>query len=663
MLIEYVEVKNFRSLLDEKLHLEDLTALVGANGAGKSTFLKALELFYAPSQSIKQDDYYDKDASEPINISVTYKNLSDDAAQLFSPYLQDGKLVVEFVIEWNDGKPSFKYYGSSLQNSDFVQVKKASSATGKIALYKELRTTEKYLDLPVCKSQGAVMEELEKWETENITQCSRMRDDGQFFGIKNVAKGYLGRFSQFLFIPAVRDAIGDAEDAKNSTFSRLMELVVKSVVARKQEFIDLKNKTEEKYKEIMNPEKLTELNVLQEQMNETIKIFVPNAGIGLSWFPVGSINMPPPQADIKLIEDGFESSVEKTGHGLQRAFILTLLQHLAMEQVKPDDNSGELKSSLLPTLILAIEEPEIYQHPNRQRHLAKILKQLAHGKTPGVAENTQVIYCTHSPYFVGIDRINQIRLFRKEINGTDKPKITRVVDTNLDEIALDVWIADGKRGQQYTGDSLIPRLHAIMTPWMNEGFFADVNVLVEGEDDRAAILGVAKSMGHELESEGFSIIPCGGKTNIDRPYVIFKRLGIPTYIVWDSDCGKGETEGKCETCGKSFDSKANPEENKRLLRLVNHPEEEWPECIEDGFACFKDKLESALYNEIGADIFEKCLKECQLKYGISKKNYAIKNPNVITEVVAEAKKLGKSSDSIEKIVNKIINLRKLKEAV
>ena len=30
-----------------------------------------------------------------------------------------------------------------------------------------------------------------------------------------------------------------------------------------------------------------------------------------------------------------------------------------------------------------------------------------------------------------------------------------------------------------------------MTPWMGEGFFADVVVLVEGEDDRAAILGYA----------------------------------------------------------------------------------------------------------------------------------------------------------------------------
>ena len=196
-----------------------------------------------------------------------------------------------------------------------------------------------------------------------------------------------------------------------------------------------------------------------------------------------------------------------------------------------------------------------------------------------------------------------------------------------------------------------------MTPWMNEGFFADVNVLVEGEDDRAAILGVAKAMGYEMESEGISVIPCGGKTNIDRPYILFTKLGIPTYIIWDSDYGKSETSGKCELCEKSLDSKADPAENMRLLRLICHVEEEWPAYVEDGFACFKDKLESTLCEEIGVDAFEKSLAECQSKYGIPKKRHALKNPNIITDVIEETKKLGKSSRSLENIVNKILKLK------
>ncbi|MFZ1720043.1 MAG: ATP-dependent endonuclease [Candidatus Moraniibacteriota bacterium] len=656
MLIESVLIKNYRSLLDEEVYLEDLTALVGANGTGKSTFLKALEIFYAFSQSIKQDDYYNKDTSSPIVVAVTYKKLSEEAKRLFGSYLQDDKLTIELVIDWTDGKPSFKYHGASLQNPDFASVRNASSARDKKEKYVELKKNEKYQRLPDWKNQTTVIE-LDKWENENRTQCVRMRDDGQFFGFKSVAKGYLGKFSQFLFIPAVRNAGIDIEDGKSSTFSRLMDLVVRSVLVRKEEYVKLKNKTEEKYKEIMDPEKLTELKVLEKQMTETMKIYVPNAQVGLNWLPLAGITMPMPQADIKLIEDGFESSVEKTGHGLQRAFILTLLQHLAMEQVKSAKTDEGVTETDLPTLILAIEEPEIYQHPNRQRHLAKILRQLADGKMPGVADNTQIIYCTHSPHFVGIDRIDQIRLFRKLVNEVEKPKITKVIHTTLDEVALASWEADGKRGQQYTGASLIPRLHAIMTPWMNEGFFADANILVEGEDDRAAILGTAKAMGHELEGDGFSIIPCGGKTNIDRPYIIFTKLGIPTYIVWDGDYGKGETSGACELCGKA-DGKANPDENKKLLRLVGSIEEEWPAYIEDKFSCFKDKLESTLCEEIGTVEFERILVECQKKYGVTKKKHAIKNPNIVTDIITSAKAAGESSASLEKVVNRILSLKK-----
>ena len=116
-----------------------------------------------------------------------------------------------------------------------------------------------------------------------------------------------------------------------------------------------------------------------------------------------------------------------------RSLILTMLQHLALAQVKvssleikedaeqsaegmQETGMGEDNNSL-PNLVLAIEEPELFQHPNRQRHIAEILMQLAKGNIPGVANKTQIIYGTHSPLFVGIDRIEQIRLLRKIGNG------------------------------------------------------------------------------------------------------------------------------------------------------------------------------------------------------------------------------------------------------
>ena len=57
MIIEEVHVKNFRSILDESLPCDCLTALVGRNGAGKSAFLRALEMFYEPSTKVIAEDF------------------------------------------------------------------------------------------------------------------------------------------------------------------------------------------------------------------------------------------------------------------------------------------------------------------------------------------------------------------------------------------------------------------------------------------------------------------------------------------------------------------------------------------------------------------------------------------------------------------------------
>ena len=116
--------------------------------------------------------------------------------------------------------------------------------------------------------------------------------------------------------------------------------------------------------------------------------------------------------------------------------------------------------------------------------MASVPLKLSRGAIPGVAKRTQVLYSTHSPLFVGLDRFEQIRLLRKADDIGGKPRVTKAVRAELDAVAEEIWVAGGSQGSKYTADTLRPRLQAVMTPWVNEGFFADVAVLVEGEDDR-----------------------------------------------------------------------------------------------------------------------------------------------------------------------------------
>ena len=640
MLIKRVQAKHFRCINNEILNCENLTALVGANGSGKSTFLKALNLFYEASPKLDSRDCYGGDQGKPIEISITFTELGPEEKDRFASYLEGDELTVERVFTFPEGKLQHKYYGSRLGIPDFRTVRGAPNATEARREYQSLKSG-KYGDLPEWSSRDQALGALKEWEQTHQEQCSRGRDDGQFFGFTEVAQGFLGKFTRLIYVPAVRDAGSDADEGKDSPVKEIVDLVVRNSLATHSSIQALKEETKRRYDEIVNPSNLGELRVLQEQLNRTLGTYVADAKVELDWLPSSEVQLPLPKTDVTLSEDGYPCTVNRSGHGLQRAFILTMLQHLAIAKAMPDEAAQEATKER-SDLILCIEEPEVYQHPNRQRHFASLLLNLSKGTIEGVARKTQVIYSTHSPMFVGLDRFDQVRLFRKIPGETDKPKCSKVAEVTMNQIADALWKICGSLGERWTGSSLLPRLQPIMTPWMNEGFFADVVVLVEGEDDLAAILGTAKSKGISLEALGISVIPCMGKANLDRPALIFGALGIPVYLIWDSDEGGQEDTSKT---------------NRILLRVAGEAESDYPSGVKESFACFKVNLETTLREELGAGVFDGIIAELQATFGVASPKDCMKKPTVVSELIIRAKSKGHKSPSIELILDKILELQ------
>ncbi|NIK89923.1 energy-coupling factor transporter ATP-binding protein EcfA2 [Rhizomicrobium palustre] len=655
MIVQEIGVRNYRSLKDEKISCDTLTALVGPNGAGKSCFIRALDLFYSPSPNLSRDDFYNHDISSDIEIAITFTALTERENSRFSSRVQNGILPVVRVLSLTS-RNTGRYYGFVRQFPGFAGLR-ALSGREQINFYREFRKSDEWKDvLPVATSGAAVAEALDQWEFEHQGFLEVGRDDGQFIGFENVARGYLSDATKFIFIPAIRDAADDVREGKASPITQLMDLVVRSTLATNEEIATLKAETQKKYVELTNPGNLPALGLLAENLSGTLHQYYEETDVKLRWLPPDEFSLPLPKADVRLFEDNLDIPVSKVGHGLQRAFILSLLQHLAIARapVAATETNAETVSEVGPTegelnLIFGIEEPEIYQHPNRQRHFAKVLLELTKNAIPGVAARTQIIYATHSPLMVGIDRFDNIRRITRIQAEAEMPKVSRAAQTTWDEVAEIVWIANGEPLPKYTGATIRPRVVSLMTPWMNEGFFADATVLVEGEDDRAALLGAALAIGIDLESRGYAVIPCNGKTNLDRCKTIFEKLGIPTFILWDSDFHLlGKDKADAENAIK---------QNRTLLRLVGHQEEDWPSIIENRFACFKDCLEVTLRNEIGAEVFDALLADVQTRYAISKRKYALKNPLVISEVLKSAASDACTSKTLNDIVNAIVQLK------
>lgn len=651
MIIKSVQVRNFRSILDETLDCEPLTVLVGANGSGKSAFLRALDVFYTPDAKYGPQDFYSEDTSDPITITVTFGNLAEEERKLFPKYVHADTLRVEKELGWGQGSRSQRYWGVALQLPDFQAVRTPDKFADKRTAYRQLVESGKYAGLPSTVRSIADLEAaLDGFEQAHPEQCQLIREPTQFFGYKEVGGTRLERFTQFCLVPAVRDASEDATEGRGAVISELMELVVRSALAQRQDLAELRERTQEEYGQIVDEAKLGELQTLQSDLSNTLSTYAPGTSVDLRWQRGEGVQIRMPVADVRLVEDDYPAAVGSAGHGLQRAFIMTLLEHLAAaEAPKIEVAEGSettpttTKSRAELNLVLAIEEPELYQHPNRQRHLASVLLDLAEGQIKGVAAQMQVIYSTHSPLFVGIERFNRIRLLRKVSTSEGKPRQTKVFRTGLCEVkkALED-AAQGPKGT-YTEEALVARLRALMTPWVNEGFFADVAVLVEGEDDRAAVLGAARARRLNLESLGISVIPCMSKNNLDRPAAIFMGFGMPVFLIWDSDYGKKGSK---------------PEDNHRLLRLCGEPiQEDWPDRVGQNFACFKVDLETTLEAELGEEVFNGLLDKCREEFSIAKREQALKNPVTIQRVIEGASQQGKEVRSLNRILDNIVKLR------
>jgi putative ATP-dependent endonuclease of OLD family len=676
MILKRVSVKNFRSIRDVTVEVGNQMTIVGGNGTGKSSVLKAIERFYGQSAGVEADDFFGRQLNRQIEIALTFTNFNEIEQETFASRIQDNEMTVARVFDAAGGKNNGRYYGATRQHLAFAEIRKATGAAPQRAAYNTLRSSgAEYASLPLVARADQIAPALTEWEGLHGDQCELARDDGQFFGFTNVAKGALQKATSFVFIPAVRDASADALDARGAVIARLLELVVRNAIQKRSDILAFQSRISSEYRELTDPEKLHELSGLSDELSKTLQLYYKEAAVALHWQPTQDFAVPLPAADVLLDDDGFEGPVDRKGHGLQRAFILTLLQHLAKATsaeaallggnpdsgapVASDTGSSETPevatieevarvegvppTYMLPGLILAIEEPELYQHPTKQRHFARVLSQLSTGQLPGVARQTQVLFATHSALFVSMDRFEQVSLARRHKVAESHYKECKLTYSTLSDVARRLEEAHEKPKGAYSAEGLRGRLH-IISAEIAEGFFADTVVLVEGVSDRAAIIAIATLLGIDLEGLGIAVLAVDSITKLDRPAAIFTALRIPTFVIWDCDAGSAQS--------------AQHSRALKILMGVPRPSaSETTSMVAQTFACFETKLESVLRAEIGEPLYQAQLDIARHRYGIERNLDAEKAPFVMSELLASVATAGQRSATLENIVNAIVALR------
>lgn len=660
MIIKSVEVKNFRSIREAGLDCDNLTAIVGRNGAGKSSFLYAIDIFYDVTTLITEEDFFDRDMGSPIEIRVTYGDLREDEKEEFGPYIRGDRLVVTKRISSENSRITQRYYAATLQIPQFAEIRAKPGKKDRVDAWKDLVDNDELTDLGGrARSADEVERLMSEYEANHPEFMKPIEREEQFFGTKNIGGGKLDKFTKYVLVPAVREASDEVTGKKGAIYQILDMIVLRKINARKdiQEF---KSEFGEKVKKLYSSENLTELSELGASISKTLKRFAPGSLLNLGWGEIKPPEVPLPAARATLIEDNFEGEISRKGHGLQRALIVTLLQHLAMivpielttegsaeEETLVSKPKG-LESSRGPDLILAIEEPELYLHPSRCRYLADLLLQLAERPGVGLGASNQIIYTSHSPYFVDLNRFDQIRLVRK-LTLPDSPVsqsvVTRFSLSQLGEELAKVCNADPAN---FTRDSTRAHAMPVMNIIVNEGFFADVVVVVEGLSEVGTLWKLQEIMKKNWSQLGIVVVPAGGKNNIDRPTVIFRGLSIPTYFIFDADShliGKGRKEEDAKN------------RNHRYLRLADTLKEGFPDTqVHETWAVFKGNLEGLLKETLGNETFQAIQKEVASELGYDDPELVNKNIEGAARFVELVYEKEHRIPILEEIIEKITQL-------
>lgn len=654
MKLRRVHLKNFRAISELTVELGQHTVLLGANGVGKSCLIKAVDKFFSKSPTVNVEDFHNKNVAEPIEITLTFFEFTEEERVQFAGRIHNEEMAVSrLLVAGAAPRDNGKYFGQTPRHQGFAHIRSANGAMAKREAYANQQAVPGYENLPNTTSEATVLNALEVWETENPDQCILDKDDGQFFGFTNVGRGILQKYVSFVFVPAIRDASADAVDKGNTVIAQLIELIVKTVVQRREDFKTWQARATAEYKELVSPENLGELGGLGNALTTTLKDFYSDTEVDLAWQPPDDFSIALPAAAVSLTEQGYAGPVEGKGHGLQRAFIFTILQHLANaiqeankeKEVEAQEGEGLADGEPDQTnhsLILAIEEPELYQHPTKQRHLARVLSEISAGKIQGVMGQTQILICSHSPYFVSTERFADVRLARRQIDGegANHCQVSKVTNAEVCAKLNEGLQLDPQTG--YQEDSLVARLH-ILDPLVAEGFFAEVAVLVEGVGDRAALTAVAAARNISFEAEGIALLPVNGKLNLARPLVVFSSLGIPVYSIFDSDAALKPAD-------------QHPEANIGIQRLSgeNNPVD-FRTHVGERFASFENCLEDVLTAELGQE-FENQVSLANYKYGLPRKRL-LKSPVSLGDIVRGCGAAGVESATLNGIVDAIIGLK------
>jgi putative ATP-dependent endonuclease of the OLD family len=588
MKLSSVRIQNYRSCRDISLDLGSMHALVGANNAGKSTVLHALDFLFNPSaKKLNEESFWNKDTTLEIRVEAVFSDLSDKEKEALGTYLKlDGTfhMARSAKLGAGDGDADAKdaedkigihqHYKKPVPEPEWLQESKINGKTiakwwkrkGELVVGGVSFTA----GLTKAPNVGDWKTKVKKFIAANagkIPMQDAWVDNPK--GYANVLKGTL---PFFVLVPAVRDVADESKGTKSSPFGKLLYAILDTVPGDKKAKIEgILSEVAKQMNRTGGEERVPLIAKTENQLNGLLREFFPECDLEIEFAtPTLEILLTAPRL---YVDDGFRNAVENKGHGLQRAVIFTILRRYAEHMTEPPDGRKR-------NLILTVEEPELYMHPQAQRTVRGVFRKIAEG-------GGQVLFSTHSSLLVDVAYFDEIIRMEAACQTFEEQRTTASAAWQLPmaKMIQDIEVRNPALKGSVTENSMRELYSHAYNPRRNEGFFASKILLVEGLTEEYSLPIYADALGYDFDRLGISVVECGGKGAMDRLFRIFNELHIPCYILFDYDSGNTDANAT--------------QKSEELLALAGKSQGAPASLFVDNtIACFPKTWEAALRTEI-----------------------------------------------------------------
>ncbi|TAG81960.1 MAG: hypothetical protein EAZ21_04730, partial [Betaproteobacteria bacterium] len=486
MKLTTVSLWNFRGYAKEThIAVDDLTAFIGRNDAGKSTILEALEIFFNDGKPDRSDVCVHSGETS-IRIGCTFANVPDEivldavaSTTLSAEYLLNEKRELEIIKEWDCSlktpKESVFALAQHPTNPDSADLLLLKNGDLK-ARVRKLGIDESELNLTVNAALRSAIRHA----------CAPLHIEQKLIPLdKEDAKRVWDHLRPRLPLYALFRSDRPSQDGDDEVQSPLKFAIAQALKEVGGELKKVEDAVRSHVEDVAN-RTLAKLNEMDARLASELKPFFRSD----------------PKWDVfkfGLVGD-HDITINKRGSGVRR---LVLLNFFRAEAERRQAHAQNLSA------IYAVEEPETSQHPDNQRLLVNALKELAGN------EGTQVLVTSHTPGLAGLLPSDSLRVVLKQPDGT--AYVSRCEDSNLASLANELGVLPDRRVQalvfvEGTNDiEFLERISAMLKP-----HFADVVDL--SREVRVAL------------------VPLGGgslKQWVAKRYL--KNLGLPEVHIYDRD--------------------------------------------------------------------------------------------------------------------------------